>query len=229
MVYLFCIAVIQWMALAQFINAIKALPDARTPDGRARMLTAWAVILTAMLLGAPLALEVAQVAAFSNGKGVSPGRDYLPLWFMGAGSIAALATFGYRLRQQMRSKDAPFFAVGANIFGAMIGLYVAFVVMDQLMFFAPPRQDAGMLNWAIMKEDPALHDIHCEADMLIVRGIDTGTATYRCPYVVQMVFGRFSGTPIVPWPGYTEGTSAALARTIQTMQREAIKPEGKHD
>lgn len=52
-----------------------------------------------------------------------------------------------------------------------------------------------MLSWALMKEDPTLREISCESDFLIVRGIDTGIATYRCPTPLQLVYGRLSGAP----------------------------------
>lgn len=50
-------------------------------------------------------------------------------------------------------------------------------------------------------------------------------ATYRCPLDGIAVMGRFTGTPIVPWPTYTEGTSHQLAVEVRKMQRSAIKLE----
>ncbi len=65
--------------------------------------------------------------------------------------------------------------------------------------------------------------------MLVVKGLDSDTATYRCPHEGVVVMGRFTGTPIVPWPTYTEGTSHQLAVEMRKMQRDAIKVEGTHE
>lgn len=221
MTYLFCTLFMQILAIRQFFAIASSTPATGTDSSAARVAGA-SIMLAAGLLSAPIILEVAQTMAFANGKPVSLGGQLRALWFMGAGALLILSAFSYRMAKQLKAKTSRFFAVGANVFGLLIGLYLAFVVADQLSFYRSVK-DTGMLSWALMKDDPSLRDIRCESDFLIVRGFDSGTATYRCPLPLQLIYGRLSGAPIVPWPGFTEGRSAELAQALKKLQNEAIQ------
>lgn len=227
MTYLFCTLFMQILAIRQFF-AIASFKPSTSLDSTAARVAGAGIILAAGLLSAPIILEVAQAMAFANGKPVSLGGKLRTLWFMGAGALVILSVFSYRMAKQAKAKTSHFFAVGANVFGLLIGLYLAFVVTDQLSFYRS-FEDTGMLSWAIMKEDPSLRDIRCESDFLIVRGFDSGIATYRCPTPLQLIYGRLSGAPIVPWPGFTEGRSAELAQALKKLQNEAIHIPGKNN
>ena len=147
MVFLLSLTILQAIVMVQCFRTVILIQSGalKRTEG---MLTAFGMMAAAGIMGFPLLQEYATVAAFSQGKPVSPQGDYLPLWFLGFGGVLAVAVFGLRLHRQRTNPNAGFFAVGANASGIMIGLYMLFVVADQLMFFAPPRQDAGMLNWA---------------------------------------------------------------------------------
>lgn len=224
MTYLFCTVFMQILAVRQFF-AIASFRPSAAADSSAERVAGAGIMLAAGLLSAPIILEVAQAMAFADGKPVSLGGALRALWFMGAGALVVLSVFCYRMAKQIMSKTSHFFAVGANVFGLLIGLYLAFVVTDQLSFYRSFK-DTGMLSWAIMKDDPSLRDIRCESDFLIVRGFDSGIATYRCPTPLQLIYGRLSGAPIVPWPGFTEGKSAELAHALKKLQNEAIHIPG---
>jgi len=227
MTYLFCTLFMQILAIRQFFAIASSGPSIAAESTTARVAGA-GIMLAAGLLSAPIILEVAQAMAFANGKPVSLGGELRALWFMGAGALIILSVFSYRMAKQVKAKAAHFFTVGANVFGLLIGLYLAFVVTDQLSFYRSFK-DTGMLSWAIMKDDPSLRAIKCESDFLIVRGFDSGIATYRCPKPLQLTYGRLSGAPIVPWPGFTEGESAELAQALKKLQNEASHTQGKND
>lgn len=228
MVFLLSLTVLQAIVMVQCFRTLHLIQSGalKRTEG---MLTAFGMMAAGALVSFPLLQEFATVSAFASGKPVSPHGDYLPLWFLGFGGALAVAVFGLRLHRQRTNPNAGFFAVGANASGIMVGVYMLFVVADQLMFFAPPREDAGMLNWGLFREQGAVKDIQCQSDMLVVKGLDSDTATYRCPHEGVVVMGRFTGTPIVPWPTYTEGTSHQLAVEMRKMQRDAIKAEGTHE
>lgn len=224
MAFLLSLTVLHWIVLVQCFHTMQqALAGA---GGRnERMLSTLGMLTSAGLMGFPLVSELLTVAAFSDGKPISIQGDYLPLWFLGAGGALALVVFGLRLARQRKHPGVGFFAVGANAAGLAIGLYMMFVVADQLAFFAPPREDAGMLNWGLVRQQGLVNDIQCDSDLLVVKGIESDEATYRCPHEGLVVMGRFTGTPIVPWPSYTEGSSHQLATEVRKMHRSAVKVE----
>ena len=83
-----------------------------------------------------------------------------------------------------------------------------------------------MLNLALFREEGDIKDVKCEQDMVVIKGMDSDVATYRCPSTGILAMGRLSGTPIVPWPAYTEGTSRDLPRVMRELMKNSVKPEG---
>ena len=225
MTYLFCTVFMQIMAIRQFFT-IATLNAKAGADRRVTLVTGTALLIAAGLLSAPIILEVAQGIAMKSGKPVSLGGKLRPLWFMGAAAVLILSVFSYRMATQVKAKTSRFFAVGANVFGLFIGLYLTLVVADQLSFYRSFK-DTGVLSWTHMKDDPALRDVQCDSTVIIVRGFESGLATYRCPMPLQIIYGSLSGAPILPWPGFTEGKSAELAQALKKMQNEATYIEAK--
>jgi len=222
MVFLLAVSAFQWIAIVQTTRAFLRMRSGEI-TGIEAALTSTGMISAAILIGAPLLMEFATVVAFDNGHGIAvDGGNRSPLWLLSTGSCIALAVFGYRLYKQRAQHRANFFAIGANVSSLVIALYIAVVVVDQFAFFGPLDKDAGMVNWGALKEMSDIQDMQCNSDLLIVKDAESETATYRCPQQVVMVFGRFSGRPIVPWPSYTEGTSHDLAVALRTIQASAI-------
>lgn len=218
MVFLLSLMVFHAIVLVQFVRTGGLIRSGglRLPEG---ILTAFGMLIASALMSFPLLQEVSTASERSV---VSPRGDHLHLWSLGLGGALAVAVFGLRLYRLRKEPNAGFFAVGANTSAILIGLYMLVVVADQLVFFAPPRDDAGMVNWSLFREQGRVTDIQCESDILVVKGLDSDSATYRCPHDGTMVMGRFSGAPFVPWPAYTEGTSHQLAVEVRKMQRSAI-------
>jgi len=227
MFFFLSLTILQWIVMVQCFRAVSLLRTGALNQTE-EMLTV-GMLASAALISFPFLQEFITVGTFSEGKPVSPRGDCNPLWFLGLGGVLALAVFGLRLYRQRMNTSAGFLAIGANASGIMISVYMLFVVGDQMIFFAPPREDAGMLNWSLFREQGLVKDIQCQSDMLVVKGLDSDTATYRCPHEDVVVMGRFTGTPIVPWPTYTEGTSHQLAVEMRKMQHNAIKVEGIHE
>lgn len=224
MLFLLSLSILQFVVLVECVRTVGLIRSGELNRTKG-LLTAFRLLAIAALISFPLLQELVMVAAFAEGKPVSMQGSYLPLWFLGCGGALALALFGQRLYRQRTTPSVGFFAVGANAAGVMVGLYMVVVVADQMMFYAPPREDAGMVNWGLFREQGSVKDINCESDMLVVKGLDSEAATYRCPLEARVVMGRFSGTPIVPWPTYTEGTSRQLTVEVRNMLRDTVKPE----
>lgn len=180
-----------------------------------------AAMVPAMLLGLPMALEVLRSARFEGGMPVALDSPLSLPWLTIMGAACGLMFFGRRAWLQ-RLAHPGFGAVGVNGFGVLMSAYMAFVAVDQMMFFT--GQDSGMLNWGAMREvsDVEVKDVSCAHGVLVVRAVDTGTAIYRCPAAV--VIGPFSARPFIPWPSYTEGESQQLAAAIKALHKSAEKP-----
>lgn len=187
------------------------------------LLTACGLVFATILLLTPVAMELATLAAIDRGEPVAMDGGFLPLWHLGGGGALTLLVCGYRLFRLGQQQAPSILETGANVYGVLFGLYMAFVVIDQRAFFSPPAEDAGMVNWSFFQETAHITDIQCQSDMLVVKGADSPVAIYRCPDEGTLVFGRYTGTPIVLWPNYTEGHSRQLATTMQKLYSEAKK------
>jgi hypothetical protein len=227
MVFVLSLAVLHAIVVVQLFRTLVLIQEGALKR-REGMLTAFGMMAAVTLISFPLADEFLTLVAFSHGAPIAPQRDYQPLWFLGLGGVLALVVFCFRLHRQRRNPNAGFYAVGANALGMMVGLYMLFVVADQVAFFVPSREDAGMLNWGMFRGKGVDPDIQCQSDILVVKGLDSDAATYRCPHEGLVVMGRFSGTPIVPWPSYSEGISNKLAAEMRKIKLDAvnIKVEG---
>lgn len=176
------------------------------------------VMIPSITFAGPLVLEVVKVAQFQNG-GVALDGAAWHLWFTALGSLLGLASFGWRVWRQ-RNVAAGFFAVGANIAGLLICLYMAFVVVDQVVFFGS-GDDAGTANLAFFREIGQVTDIQCESGTIIIKGVENDEVAYRCP--MNIMLGKFSSKPFVPWPSYTEGKSKQLAVAWRKVNEQALK------
>ena len=178
-------------------------------------------MVPAMLLGLPMALEVIRTARFEGGMPIAMDSPMSFPWLTLMGAACGLMFFGRRAWLQ-RLAQPTFASVGVNVTGLLMSAYMAFVAVDQMMFFT--GEDSGMLNWGAMQElsDVEVKDVKCAHGVIVVRAVETGTATYRCPATV--VIGPYSARPFIPWPSYTEGESQQLATAIQALHKSAEKP-----
>ncbi|CAJ0807647.1 MULTISPECIES: hypothetical protein [Ralstonia] len=221
MVFLFSLLVVEYLALVQVLRAPSLIRSEALPP-RVAWVTAASMMFGAMLASMPLLLEFSQAARMENGESISlTSNSYLDLALLGIGGLLAIGSFGYRIYFQRRKPAAGFWSVGANAMGLLVGTYFVFVVADQLAFFAPPRDDAGVVSWGYFSSLGTVKDVQCDRDVLIVKGINSGLATYRCPRGI--VLARFSSMPIAPWPAYSEGESAQLAAAVKKLHAEAVK------
>lgn len=175
----------------------------------------------ALLLGLPLAIEVMRSMRFQSGVGIAVDSPVSFPWLTLLGAGCGLAFFGLRAWRQ-RTVHPTFGAVGVNVIGLLMSAYMLFVAVDQILFFT--GEDSGMLGWGAVRElsDVEIKDVDCANAVMVVRGLESGTATYRCPTAV--VIGPYSARPFIPWPSYTEGESQQLAAAIKALHKSAEKP-----
>jgi hypothetical protein len=148
--------------------------------------------------------------------------DYIwPLWCFGCAGLLAVASAAYRL---FRSRHhATFLSTGLPAVILFFGVYLLFVTFDQAVFFLS-MPNVGFMN--IEDEKDAL-DVQCprltldQYQYLVVKDYQTRVATYRCPKPAAVIFGRYTATPIIPWPDYIEGTSQEVPKTIRRWKKEA--------
>lgn len=230
MIFVLSLSVLQWIVLAQVFKMLRLMytGDVTHANG---VLSIMAMLTCAALAGLPLLCEYAVIAGIADGVSLLPSNDYLPLWFLGGAGVLTVVVFGLRLYWQSRNptENAGFFAVGANATALMVGLYLLFVVSDQLAFYSPPRDDAGMVNWGFFRERGDVKDVECRSDIIVVKGLNSKAATYRCPIDGLAVIGRYTGTPIFPWPAYSEGTSRELGAELRKLKVESVKLKNSNE
>lgn len=214
------ITVIQWQSvfiLFKTMNKVLRSPENR----RSNMLLVTGILLSAMLLGSPMMIEIATMSEFESGEGVALGDGNLAIWLVVLGSLVTFAVYGYRLHLQNKIGQSGFWSVGPNVIGILIGAYMLFTAIDHISFFSPFREDAGIVNWTFFQEYKEISDVECNSEIMIVKGMESDKVTYRCPKPMQLVLGRFSSKPYMPWPGYSEGTSTELVLAFKELQEES--------
>jgi hypothetical protein len=219
MFFLFVIALLQWLLVSVYVKLTRDVIS-----GEISPFSAGAKILLATLPSAlvvsPLLIDIYKSAKFSSGEPVSVHSSALTTWLFCVGGGMVVALYATRLMQQRRSGNQHFLSVGVNTMGFLCGLYILFAVADQWTFLRED-ENSGMVNWTFFQEEAQVADMHCNSDVLLVKGTRTETALYRCP--TSFALGRFATIPFVPWPSYTEGESKQLAAAIQKLHNEAIK------
>lgn len=221
MVFLLAVSAFQWIAIVQTTRAYLRMQSGEI-TGFEAALTSTGMMSAAILIGSPLLIEFATVAAFDNGHSIAvDAENRTPLWLLSTGSCIALVVFGYRLYKQRSQQSTNFFAIGANVSSLVIALYICGVVVDQWTFFGSPDNDAGMVNWGALKQMTDIRDMQCNSDLLVVKDVESENVTFRCPHQPVVILGRFTGRPIVQWPSYTEGTSHDLAVALRKISASA--------
>lgn len=219
MVYLLALNVILAIGMLLFFQAMSRFhrQEASSSDVARVVVTVFPVLT---LLNAPLVIEILKQVRIQS-EGVNLGEGSLAAMLTAAGAAWGLVGFTIRIWKQ-RSTNPSFKSIGANVLSWLVCAYMAFVVVDHFTFYQN-RADAGVLSWSYFRHMESVTDVHCESDTMIVSGIDTDEATYRCPNLFML--DRYSSTPFVPWPSYSEGTSHMLGVAILKMHNEAIKVE----
>jgi len=220
MVYLLVLCAFMLLCIALSYRAFMRYARGEL-DARSTLRAVCMATVPAILLGLPMALEGLRTARFEGGMSIALDSPLSFAWLTLVGAACGLMFFGRRAWLQ-RLALPTFASVGANVIGLLMGAYMAFVAVDQMVFFA--GEDSGMLNWGAVQElsDVEVKDVNCGSSVIVIRAVETGTATYRCPATV--VIGPYSARPFIPWPSYTEGDSQQLAAAIKALHKSAEKP-----
>lgn len=172
-------------------------------------------LLSAVLLAWPLFRDTVDILLLSGGNGMTVNTGKANLWLIGLGAALAVGFYGRRL-YMLRHAGGVFLATGVSVLGIALGSYMLFIVADQAIFDWP--EDAGFVNWGLVKTLVEVKDIQCQSDVILVSSSPNDEAiTYRCPHSGFFVLGRFTTNPIIPWPGYSQGKSTQLKTALNTI------------
>ncbi|APC19663.1 hypothetical protein BLL42_27535 (plasmid) [Pseudomonas frederiksbergensis] len=80
-----------------------------------------------------------------------------------------------------------------------------------------------MVNFGFFRE--SVTDMKCGSDLILAKYIEGQPTQYRCPN--GFIMNQFRGAPFVPWPDYTEGTSAELGVAIGQFKSSFVDLEAK--
>lgn len=103
--------------------------------------------------------------------------------------------------------------------GLLIGVYLLFVVGNQIWFFRAGPGRAGQVDpaWLNGLVPPTQR---CALGPIAIRGVGTARVTYRCPAPTSLVFGQDTPAPFAPWPGYRQAVSTTVARAARLWLAE---------
>lgn len=218
MFYLLSITAIQWQSLFIVFSAMKKF--FKHSEGRSnQLILITCVLISATLLVSPVMFELVAMSDFESGKGVALSSDNNPIWLLLLGSVITLCLYTYRLYYQHKAGTSTFLSVGPNFLGILIACYMAFTAIDHLIFYQ--GDDAGFLNWSFFRDYKEISDVNCDSEIMLIKGMKSGTITYRCPQPNQLLLGQLSSNPYLPWPGYREGTSTELVPALEQLQAES--------
>ncbi len=223
MVFLASVSILGWLSLMPyFVRAFRG-PGLTRPEFA---LAAVSFMGTAAAL-APVMLELGMVGREASGASISLDQSAtLQLVLLATGGVLSIIAFAARLLRLRRAPEARFSSVGVNTLGLAIGVYLCVVVVDQVRFLRASGDDVGMLAWSIVRTEfrDTVKDVRCDSEVMIVRGVESGVATYRCPHLPQITLARYSATPIFAWPAYEESRSAQLAQALRQLTPDSATP-----
>ncbi len=220
--YLWACLLLGLIAVGRFVGGLIVFVragESERPQGAAIGLVGkQAEILVALLFTAPLFATFYDNVAFHNG-GIKPGDDgRMSVWLGLLGSVIVLAIAAWRAYQAWKTK--PGLNATLTIVVALLAGGVGLVATTKQLVFA--SEQVGWLSFDDIRDE--VKDMNCDSDVLIVQWQQQqqGPTRYRCPDAI--VLNQWTSAPFVPWPNYTEGSSADLTAALHSMWRNAIKP-----
>ena len=209
--YVMACAVIMWSTLGQVLRRLV------TQDSR-KMAGGLAYIVAALMASAPLLSTLYEGLLMAGGNPVSMSSGRPTVWLSLAGSCLFGGLLVFQVVSVIREKASlSFWKTGGFLICGLAVLETGVAAFKQVTF-ADDR--AGMISFDFFRDE--VTDIKCDGGILLARfeKRDAGSSVaYRCPTV--MILNRNSTTPFLPWPDYTEGSSAALGKAIDDMKEQA--------
>ena len=181
-------------------------------------------LIAAMFIGTAL-IAAAMLYDFALAQldlDILPGGRML-LWYLGLGALLSVVAFAWRLHA-VAASGLRIGAIG-SLLGLLLSLYMGSVAVDQMLLYSNIGGAYGVLNLTVLQEDGDVADVDCRHNTLIVKGVGKDILSYRCPSNELAAMGKFTRTPIYPWPEYTQGKSIQLAIAINKMLNNAINVE----
>lgn len=183
---------------------------------------------------------VAFAPAASGGNGLANVPRYIhltvfPISLLSAGFMFGVLTIEAPIRPDRDVNYAPYLflaggALGAAVFGyaafkkgnwwipcALASAYLCYTAIDHLTFVSD-RENTGVLSSELARST----DVTCDAPYLLVRKVGHAFE-YRCRKNIQL--GNQFGTPFIPWPSYTSGSSEQLLAALEKLQADVAVQE----
>ena len=223
MLYLFIITVCHVPPLLYFASMLREAYKLDQPPPPAAIISVGWSSTTVLALDVALFLGAAHEGTMDrslNGANLTPAITLVA-------SVICLITFLWhglkheRLHAGLtpRIRGLDWVAAHASMAGGVCCLYLLFTCVDHYLFFYGDRNNTGVAAEMVYIET----DVHCDFGIILVQLHET-EAIYRCP---KVLLGSPLGTPFVPWPYYTQGTSKALRERIRKLENEATKLDSK--
>jgi hypothetical protein len=203
------------------LRQVRHQHDARLLTTRHQALISATLVICSLLVMVPFVIEVLAHYQFRHGGGLAVDETVWALWFLLLTGVLSVAVLGRGLWSMGKHGTGSFFAIGAHVLGFLIGVYFLFCTFSHLAFYKLSEGDAGFLNWPLVRDIAPVSDVKCDHDFLLVRNMNAEEVSYRCPARSAWIFGRYTNTPLVLWPDYTDGTSAELGLALRTLHRKA--------
>lgn len=215
--YLLACLVLLFDTLAQILRAFSRLDVASGIAGLNGLAKAWAQLPLTLLASAPVFALFLDAAGDLSGKGIQPTSGLVSVWMSLVGAGLFLLLLGRRTWSQSREGQAlGFWGVG-RIVGCVLACGLILISTTKQLAFVD--RTAGAIGFTYFRDK--VSDMICDADVLLAKlDLDAGgPVEYRCP--TSFVLNRYSSAPFVPWPDYSEGTSAQLGAQLKEMIESA--------
>lgn len=178
------------------------------------------VFLPACLMAAPVIGTLVDVMLLGSGASVSPSRGTVSIVL---GMVGAAVVLLVAVARGIQRRQQPGFWFVGWLLASVLAAGVALVATaSQLLFVS--LGESGMVAFGYFRDQ--VKDMpDCDADTILARWDRSGASpvVYRCPKAY--LFNPLASAPFVPWPDYTEGSSADLAAALHKVMDNAEKME----
>lgn len=140
-----------------------------------------------------------------------PNWSVLAFFIAGVASVLLFGVRLVRIAREPGSGSGRSWRYGLSLWIMLAGIYMIGTTVDHWWFFHDD-QKAGFVDPNFLAGG-----VECSAPFMLVR-IDGDVAEYRCP--MTLALGRDYGSPFLPWPLYTHGSSAQLKRDLLAMKEK---------
>jgi hypothetical protein len=221
MVFIFALILLMSLALYGFLAPIRSAEGITSQAAMKAILRRSVLLYAALACASPVLFEVYATMRLASGRSMALGQEFWPVYLMLSGGVLNLSIYAWMLLR-LRGSQAPAWSFGRATIGLAVSLYVLAVFVDHATFYFQRSDDTGIVDLDALRDIHPIKDMACSAPTAVIRlehGQPDAVATYRCP--TTLLVGRYTNSPMLPWPSYTQGTSVDLAKAINDLRRGA--------